>query len=118
MGNDNTEAYCPEITGTITLTEESRKNLLEMLKKMDEDFINSILDGRSGFTLACSDGRSVELEPKIKARWEPIEEGYRHRCSSCKEPALDYQESRMNGENWTEEYLTRRCPNCGATMEE
>lgn len=118
MRNDNIKAYCPEMIGTITLTEESRKNLLEMLEKMENDFINGVLDGRSGFTLACSDGRSVELEPKIMAKWEPIEEGYRHRCSNCNETALTYQESSMNGESWTEEYLTKRCPNCGATMED
>lgn len=53
-----------EFSGTLTLEENSTKELFRVLKEQDEAFINAVLDGRCGFTLKSADGRSVELIPK------------------------------------------------------
>jgi len=57
-----------EFSGTITLTENSSRELFKVLKEQDEAFINDVLDGRCGFTLKSADGRSVELVPNTNKR--------------------------------------------------
>ena len=55
-----------EFSGTLTLTENSTKELFRVLKEQDEKFINDVLDGKYGFTLKSTDGRSVKLIPADK----------------------------------------------------
>ncbi len=61
--------------GTLTLTEASSKELMRVLKEQDDEFINALFNGECGFTLKCTDGRSVELIPKIDRKTEPQIEG-------------------------------------------
>ena len=63
---------CDEFSGTITLTENSSRELFKVLKEQDEAFINDVLCGRCGFTLKSADGRAVELIPAPK--WIPCSE--------------------------------------------
>ena len=58
-----------EWSAELTLTEESSKALFDVLHQQDLEFINGLLDGKHGFTLQSSDGRSVELVPAPK--WIP-----------------------------------------------
>lgn len=44
--------------------------------------------------------------PRIPYRYN------RHYCSACKQPAIAYEHDRYN----VEEFLTPRCPECGAYM--
>lgn len=62
-----------EFSGTITLTENSSRELFKVLKEQDEAFINDMLDGRCGFTLKSADGRSVELVPNTNKRCQSVE---------------------------------------------
>lgn len=55
-----------EFSGTLTLTENSTKELFRVLKEQDETFISDVLDGKYGFTLKSADGRSVKLIPADK----------------------------------------------------
>ena len=83
-----------EFSGTIELTKASSDEFLRVVKKLDEDFMNALFAGERGFTLRCSDGRSVELVPKGKVT-EPVRSGYwkayyhgegnpwTYRCSAC-----------------------------------
>lgn len=59
-----------EWSAELTLTEESSKALFDVLHQQDQEFINGLLDGKHGFTLQSSDGRSVELAPAPK--WIPV----------------------------------------------
>lgn len=52
-----------EFSGTLTLTENSTKELFRVLKEQDETFISDVLDRKYGFTLKSADGRSVKLIP-------------------------------------------------------
>lgn len=61
-----------EWSAELTLTEESSKALFDVLHQQDLEFINGLLDGKHGFTLQSSDGRSVELAPAPK--WIPCSE--------------------------------------------
>lgn len=61
-----------EWSAELTLTEESSKALFDVLHQQDLEFINGLLDGKHGFTLQSSDGRSVELVPAPK--WIPCSE--------------------------------------------
>ena len=58
-----------EFGGTLTLTENSTKELLRVLKEQDKAFMDALFDGRCGFTLKSSDGRSVELIPSALDKW-------------------------------------------------
>ena len=62
-----------EFSGTITLTENSSRELFKVLKEQDEAFINDVLCGRCGFTLKSADGRSVELVPNTNKRCQSVE---------------------------------------------
>lgn len=62
-----------EWSGTLTLTEKSSKELFRVLKEQDEKFMDAVLDGKCGFTLKSSDGRTVELVPKQKEPTMDIE---------------------------------------------
>lgn len=48
----------------LTLTEESSRELFKVLEEQDKMFMEALLNGECGFTLKCSDGRSVELVPQ------------------------------------------------------
>ena len=61
-----------EFSGTITLTENSSRELFKVLEEQDEAFINDVLDGRCGFTLKSADGRSVELVPNTNKRCQCV----------------------------------------------
>lgn len=70
-----------EMSGVLTLTEESSNELFRVLKEHDEAFINDVLDGKCGFTITSTDGRSVELVPtqnKRSQRVQRVEE-----CNKC-----------------------------------
>lgn len=56
-----------EFSGTLTLSEDTSRELLRVLQEQDESFINDVFDGKCGFTLKSADGRSVELVPNAKA---------------------------------------------------
>ena len=65
-----------EFSGTLTLTENSSRELFRVLKEQDEAFISDVLDGKCGFTLKSADGRSVELVPKADRKTEPQTDVY------------------------------------------
>lgn len=72
--------------GTLTLTEQSSKELFRILREQDEKFINALLDGKTGFTLSSSDGRSVDLIPLPKAKADNCGECFGASfgdCDSC-----------------------------------
>ena len=60
--------------GTIELTENSSRELLRVLEEQEQFFINELLDGKCGFTLRGSDGRTVDLVPKALGEWIPCSE--------------------------------------------
>ena len=60
-----------EWSGTLTLTEASSRELMRVLEKQDAEFIDALFNGECGFTLKCTDGRSVELVPKADRKSEP-----------------------------------------------
>ena len=60
-----------EWSGTLTLTEASSRELMRVLEKQDAEFMNALFNGKCGFTLKCTDGRSVELVPKADRKTEP-----------------------------------------------
>lgn len=88
-----------EFSGTLTLTENSTKELFRVLKEQDETFINDVLDGEYGFTLKSADGRSVTLIPadKLQGEWE----------LALPKEAGEFFEAVKNGCSW-------RCSICGA----
>lgn len=53
---------------------------------------------------------TIPAEPIVNARW--ILENNRHYCSACEMPAL----ARWPDKYDAEEFLTPRCPECGARM--
>lgn len=53
--------------GELTLTEKSSKELFRVLKEQDEEFIDALLDGKTGITLKSVDGRSVDFVPLPKS---------------------------------------------------
>lgn len=61
-----------EWSAELELTEESSRALFEVLHQQDQEFIDGLLEGKHGFTLQSSDGRSVELAPAPK--WIPCSE--------------------------------------------
>ena len=61
-------------SGTIELTEDSSRELLRVLEEQEQVFINKLLDGKCGFTLRGSDGRTVDLVPKALCEWIPCSE--------------------------------------------
>lgn len=65
-------AMISEWSAELTLTEESSKALFDVLHQQDQEFIDGLLEGKHGFTLQSSDGRSVELVPAPK--WIPCSE--------------------------------------------
>jgi hypothetical protein len=62
-----------ELKGTLTLTENSSRELFRVLKEQDEVFINDVLNGRCGFTLVSADGRRVELVPNTNKHCQCVE---------------------------------------------
>jgi hypothetical protein len=60
-----------EWSGTLTLTEASSRELMRVLKEKDDEFMDNLFNGKCGFTLECTDGRSVELVPKSDRKTEP-----------------------------------------------
>ena len=56
--------------GTLTLTEASSRELMRVLKEQDAEFMDALFNGKCGFTLKCTDGRSVELIPKADRKTE------------------------------------------------
>ena len=57
--------------GTLTLTEASSRELIRVLKEQDDEFMDNLFNGKCGFTLKCTDGRSVELVPTADRKTEP-----------------------------------------------
>ena len=65
---------------------------------------------------------TVDAEVVVEAKWIPgdkmpnyprIPYRYnRHYCSACEQPAVAYENDRYNAE----EFLTPRCPECGARI--
>lgn len=73
-----------EFSGTLTLMENSTKELVRVLKEQDEKFINDVLDGKYGFTLKSVDGRSVELIPADRPQgWIPCSERLPSSSGKC-----------------------------------
>lgn len=70
-----------EWSGTLTLTEASSKELMRVLKEQDDEFMDNLFNGKCGFTLKCTDGRSVELVPKADRKTEP-----QRTCDNCGTP--------------------------------
>lgn len=68
-----------EWSGTLTLTEASSRELMRVLEKQDAEFMDALFNGECGFTLKCTDGRSVELVPKTDRKTEPQRD-----CKKCK----------------------------------
>lgn len=64
-----------EWSGTLTLTEASSRELMRVLEKQDAEFMDALFNGKCGFTLKCTDGRSVELVPTADRKTEPQTEG-------------------------------------------
>ena len=56
---------------TLTLTEASSRELMRVLKEQDDEFMDNLFNGKCGFTLKCTDGRSVELVPTADRKTEP-----------------------------------------------
>ena len=56
--------------GTLTLTEASSRELMRVLKEQDDEFMDNLFNGKCGFTLTCTDGRSVELVPTADCKTE------------------------------------------------
>lgn len=75
-----------EWSAELTLTEESSKALFDVLHQQDLEFINGLLDGKHGFTLQSSDGRSVELVPAPK--WIPCSERLPELSIHCTDPFI------------------------------
>ena len=98
-----------EFSGTLTLTENSTKELFRVLKEQDETFISDVLDGKYGFTLKSADGRSVKLTPadKLQGKWKFIGSGIEMmwECPFCRNRAFGF-----------EQHLPNYCGNCGARM--
>lgn len=77
------------------------------------------LDEVSGVVDACP---TVNADLVVEAKWIPRDEmlNYpripyrynRHYCSACEQPAVAYEHNRYD----VEEFLTPRCPECGAYM--
>ena len=62
-----------EMSGVLTLTEESSNELFRVLEEQDKAYINDVLDGKCGFTIKSTDGRSVELVPTQNKRNQHIQ---------------------------------------------
>lgn len=60
--------------GTLTLAEASSRELMRVLKEQDDEFMDNLFNGKCGFTLKCTDGRSVELVPKEDRKTENCSE--------------------------------------------
>lgn len=71
--------------GTLTLTEASSRELMRVLKEQDDVFMDNLFNGKCGFTLKCTDGRSVELVPTADRKTEPS--GYK--MEQVDEPQTD-----------------------------
>ena len=62
-----------EMSGVLTLTEESSNELFRVLEEQDKAYINDVLDGKCGFTIKSTDGRSVELVPTQNKRSQRVQ---------------------------------------------
>ena len=62
-----------EMSGVLTLTEESSNELFRVLEEQDKAYINDVLDGKCGFTIKSADGRSVELVPTQNKRNQRVQ---------------------------------------------
>ena len=62
-----------EMSGVLTLTEESSNELFRVLEEQDKAYINDVLDGKCGFTIKSTDGRSVELVPTQNKRNQHVQ---------------------------------------------
>lgn len=79
-----------EWSGTLTLTEASSRELMRVLEKQDAEFMDALFNGECGFTLKCTDGRSVELVPKTDRKTEPS--GYKMKPVEQTEPQTEGEE--------------------------
>lgn len=61
------------MSGVLTLTEESSNELFRVLEEQDKAYINDVLDGKCGFTIKSTDGRSVELVPTQNKRNQRVQ---------------------------------------------
>ena len=90
-----------EFGGTITLTENSSRELFKVLKEQDEAFINDVLCGRCGFTLKSADGRSVELVPNTNKRCQSVEsveaDTPQTDCETCKHDSEPWDSEKCDG---------------------
>lgn len=104
--------FADEWSATLTLTEKSSQELLRVLKEQDEEFIDNLFDGKCGFTLTSTDGRSVELVPKVAEQTEP-------NCSeipnNCEEPQYEMGMGTLKCDNCSE-YGSFKCTKCDGEM--
>ena len=81
--------------GTLTLTEASSRELMRVLKEQDDEFMDNLFNGKCGFTLTCTDGRSVELVPTADRKTEPEIDGaidearFKAHCMNCQRDVAD-----------------------------
>ena len=93
--------------GTLTLTEASSRELMRVLKEQDDEFMDNLFNGKCGFTLKCTDGRSVELVPKADRKTEPqmgteAERQYRLLKEVADEAWNKYEANKVEDEPQTE----------------
>ncbi|MBQ3429178.1 MAG: hypothetical protein IJH28_05330 [Mogibacterium sp.] len=89
--------------GTLTLTEASSRELMRVLKEQDDVFMDNLFNGKCGFTLKCTDGRSVELVPTADRKTEP-----QKKCKTCEHRYAGHIEECMNCEPIEDEPQTER----------
>ena len=77
--------------GTLTLAEASSRELMRVLKEQDDEFMDNLFNGKCGFTLKCTDGRSVELVPKEDRKTENSSE----KPNNCKDEQTETQNSNV-----------------------
>lgn len=83
-----------EWSGTLTLTEASSRELMRVLEKQDAEFMDALFNGECGFTLKCTDGRSVELVPKADRKTKPqIDDFFREPTAEERKAVAEYIES-------------------------
>lgn len=95
---------------TLTLTEESTKEMLKMLEKLDAEANARLFTHGNRFQLICGEKR-IEYVAQTKARW--LTNGLTLAipwCSNCGGDAFGLH-------RW-DAVLTDFCPHCGADMRE
>lgn len=89
-----------EFSGTITLTENSSRELFKVLQEQDEAFINDVLCGRCGFTLKSADGRSVELVPNTNKRCQSVESVESVEADTPQTEEYDFRDEQEYNDRW------------------